>query len=750
MPPIPTTPNDEVTYTEKFFYQRDDVEVHLQNDSTLSIWGSVFVNGDPVAGGGTFPIATQPEAEAGVDNTKVMTPLRVAQAIDVQATGVSDGDKGDIVVSGSGTVFTIDTGAVGTTKIADGAVGTAKIANDNVDNTKLANMAASTFKGRVTASTGDPEDLSVSQAKTLLGISNVDNTSDANKPISTATQTALDLKANLTGGTFSGDISVPDEAYDPTNWNGSLEVPTKNAVRDKIEAIPALTDGDKGDITVSSSGTVWNIDASAVGTTEIADAAVTLAKMANIATDSFIGRDTAGTGVPEVLSAATAKTVLALTKSDVGLANVDNTTDANKPISSATQAALDTIYAGITFTGDVLVPDEAYDATNWNGSLEVPTKNALRDVIEGILDGITFSGDISVPDEVYDATAWNGSLEVPTKNAIRDKIESMGGGGGGVVDTVVGTGGQITVDATDPANPIVGIDSGFVPALASNVSDGDKGQITVTSGVWAVDSNTVSGAMIQNNAISQSKMNDDSVGTAELINDNVTYAKIQNVSATDRILGRVTAGAGDIEEITCTAAGRALLDDADASAQRTTLGLVIGTDVQAHDADLTTIAGLTATTDNFIVSVSSAWASRTPAQVKTTLALDNVNNTSDASKPVSTATQTALDLKEDKAQTINAQTGTTYTFVLADASKFVSLSNASAITLTVPTNASVAFPVGTRIDICQIGAGQVTVAPAGGVTLNGTPGLKTRAQWSGATLIKRATDTWTIFGDLAA
>lgn len=58
-----------------------------------------------------------------------------------------------------------------------------------------------------------------------------------------------------------------------------------------------------------------------------------------------------------------------------------------------------------------------------------------------------------------------------------------------------------------------------------------------------------------------------------IANDSITYAKIQNVSATDRILGRATAGAGDIEEITCTSAGRALLDDADASAQRTTLGL---------------------------------------------------------------------------------------------------------------------------------------------------------------------------------
>ena len=75
------------------------------------------------------------------------------------------------------------------------------------------------------------------------------------------------------------------------------------------------------------------------------------------------------------------------------------------------------------------------------------------------------------------------------------------------------------------------------------------------------------------------------VPTAALADDAVTYAKIQDVTATDRVLGRSSSGAGVVEEITCTAAGRALLDDADASAQRTTLGLAIGTDVQAYDAD---------------------------------------------------------------------------------------------------------------------------------------------------------------------
>lgn len=81
-------------------------------------------------------------------------------------------------------------------------------------------------------------------------------------------------------------------------------------------------------------------------------------------------------------------------------------------------------------------------------------------------------------------------------------------------------------------------------------------------------------------------------------------------------------GAGTAATYDLTTAGKALLDDADATAQRVTLGLVIGTNVQAWDADLDTIAGLSATTNNFIVANASAWASRTPTQVLVHLGLD--------------------------------------------------------------------------------------------------------------------------------
>jgi hypothetical protein len=100
---------------------------------------------------------------------------------------------------------------------------------------------------------------------------------------------------------------------------------------------------------------------------------------------------------------------------------------------------------------------------------------------------------------------------------------------------------------------------------------------------------------------------------------------------------------------------------------------------------------------------------------------------------------------------INPQT-VAYELVLADNGKMVEVSSASAVTLSIPTNANQAFATGAQITILQTSTGQVTIAAtdAGTTTVNGTPGLKLRAQWSSAVCIKRATDSWVVLGDLVA
>ena len=87
---------------------------------------------------------------------------------------------------------------------------------------------------------------------------------------------------------------------------------------------------------------------------------------------------------------------------------------------------------------------------------------------------------------------------------------------------------------------------------------------------------------------------------------------------------------------------------------------------------------------------------------------------------------------------------------LTERDTLVEMGSSSALTLTIPTDATLNFPIGTSIDILQTSTGQVTIAGAAGVTVNATPGLKLRTTWSSATLFKRAANTWVVYGDLTA
>ena len=97
----------------------------------------------------------------------------------------------------------------------------------------------------------------------------------------------------------------------------------------------------------------------------------------------------------------------------------------------------------------------------------------------------------------------------------------------------------------------------------------------------------------------------------------------------------------------------------------------------------------------------------------------------------------------------NVQTAS-YTLVAADAGKAVEMNVASANTLTVPPNSSVAFPVGTIVEVAQVGAGQTTVVAGSGVTIRTPATLVLSGQWSTVSLRKRGTDDWLLAGDVEA
>lgn len=132
-------------------------------------------------------------------------------------------------------------------------------------------------------------------------------------------------------------------------------------------------------------------------------------------------------------------------------------------------------------------------------------------------------------------------------------------------------------------------------------STGDPEELTVGGGIEFTGSGGIQRSALTGDVTASAGSN-----STTIANDAVTYAKMQNVSATDKILGRSTSGAGDVEEIACTAAGRALIDDADAAAQRTTLGLGTAATqaTSAFEVPLTFSTGLTRSTNTITVNTS--------------------------------------------------------------------------------------------------------------------------------------------------
>ena len=288
-----------------------------------------------------------------------------------------------------------------------------------------------------------------------------------------------------------------------------------------------------------------------LGTTALADDAVTYAKLQNVsATDKLLGRSTAGAGnVEEIPLTAAGRALLddsdaTTQRATLGLGTI------------ATQAASAVAITGGTITGgtitgitDLAVADGgtgASDAANAraNLGLAIGTNVQAQDAGLQSIAGLTTSADLAIYTTAADTYAVT-SLTAYGRSLLDDADAAT-------ARATLGLGSLATQSAT-----VTGTHSG----TSSGTNTGDQ-TITLTGAVTGTGTGSFA------TAISAGAVTSAAISSAA-----VTYDKIQNVSATDRLLGRSTAGAGSVEEITCTSAGRALLDDADAATQRATLGL---------------------------------------------------------------------------------------------------------------------------------------------------------------------------------
>jgi hypothetical protein len=204
-----------------------------------------------------------------------------------------------------------------------------------------------------------------------------------------------------------------------------------------------------------------------------------------------------------------------------------------------------------------------------------------------------------------------------------------------------------------------------------------------------------------------------------------------------------------IQPSTLTTKGDTFVATASAAVTR----LAVGTNGQVLTADSTQTKGIKwATPSTGSVTSVTAGTGLSGGTITTTgtIAIDTAT-TVDKTTAQTLTNKTLTD--PVVTESVNAQTGTTYTPVLADAKQMVTLNNASAITVTIPPAASVAYTAGSKIDFIQKGAGQVSFAQGSGVTIRSTGATSTapklRAQYSAATAWYEGSDVWYIVGDLS-
>mgnify|MGYP003333521627 FL=1 len=354
----------------------------------------------------------------------VSVPYALSASI-ASPVGIAGGDltgayPNPSIANGAITTLKLADAVVTTLKLSDQSVSTAKLLDASVTDSKIVGISgikvlgnisgnSSNVTGIVALANGGTGAISAPAARNNLGLGNVDNTSDLSKPISTLVQLALDQKEN--SNNKSTNISL---------GNSDVFFPTQRAVKTYVDAqvnqslTPDATSTIKGKLKLSGdlAGTadLPVLGNSVVTTLKIANASVTDAKIVAISGSKVNGNITGSasnvTGIVSLANGGTSATNAINAKFNLGLGNVNNTSDVNKPISTATQTALN---------GKENISNKSSNALLGTSDILFPTQKAVKTYVDvQVAASLTLDATSTVKGKLKLAGDLSGTADLPS------------------------------------------------------------------------------------------------------------------------------------------------------------------------------------------------------------------------------------------------------------------------------------------------------------------------------------------------
>ena len=566
---------------------------------------------------------------------------------------------------------------------------------------------------------------------------------------------AVTSSATVTGGTFTA-VTVTSSTISTSTLTGSFTASAATFVSPTISGSPVITGLSSAGMVNSSATPKIYVDAILGDATAAAISAASAAASATAAATSATSAATsAGSSETSAISSATSATAAATSAASAATSSTAATTSATSAAASATAAATSATSAAASATtaaaSVATIAGYATSAANSASAAATSATSAAASESAAATSATSAAASTSAAAASASAAATSATSALASQTASATSATSAAT--------------SATAAATSAASAATSASS----ALTSQTASATSATSAATSASSALTSATSA-------ATTYDEFDDRYLGSKSSAPtvDNDGNPLLVGAIYWNSTLNNMYVWSGSVwVQIATTTSYSAPTLGSTSIASGATVSNVDGLTI--NSTTIPTSKTLVVTTDKLsaLAATTSAELAGVISDETGTGALVFANTPTLVTPALGVATATSVNgttipssktlVDTDSSQTLTNKTLTgpivnlitsaqtaSYTLVLTDSSDLVEISNASANNLTVPLDSSVAFPVGAQINILQTGAGQTTVVATGGVTINATPGLKLRAQWSSATLIKRATDTWVLVGDLSA